>query len=134
VVTGGTSVAYVPSTAYEVQFDFLGKNNSDWFRESTFTTELWAGTPGSGVLLGSNVQTAAAGQDTTTTITFTTTATSLGSGNLFLRFDAAVPSVDGFRQAFIDNVAITAIPEPSTYAAIAAVGALGLALWRRRRS
>lgn len=31
-----------------------------------------------------------------------------------------------------DNFSITAVPEPSTYAALAGVAALGLAVWRRR--
>jgi len=34
---------------------------------------------------------------------------------------------------YADNFALTAVPEPSTYAALAGVAALGLALWRRRR-
>ena len=35
---------------------------------------------------------------------------------------------------YADNFAVSAIPEPSTYAALAGLGALGLAFWRRRRS
>jgi hypothetical protein len=35
--------------------------------------------------------------------------------------------------AFADNFAVSAIPEPSTYAAFAGLGALGLAFWRRRQ-
>lgn len=31
----------------------------------------------------------------------------------------------------IDNFTVSAIPEPSTYAALAGIGALGLAIWRR---
>lgn len=36
-------------------------------------------------------------------------------------------------QAFADNLSVSAVPEPSTYAAFAGLGALGLACWRRRR-
>jgi hypothetical protein len=35
---------------------------------------------------------------------------------------------------YADNFSISAVPEPSTYAAFAGVGALGLAVWRRRRA
>jgi hypothetical protein len=42
-------------------------------------------------------------------------------------------TVAGTGTARIDNVTFTAVPEPSTYAAIAGVLALGLAFWHRRR-
>jgi hypothetical protein len=35
---------------------------------------------------------------------------------------------------YADNFAVSAIPEPSTYAAFAGLGALGLAVWRRRQA
>ncbi len=34
---------------------------------------------------------------------------------------------------YADNFSVSAVPEPSTYAAFAGLGALGLALWHRRR-
>lgn len=37
-------------------------------------------------------------------------------------------------QMYYDNFAVSAIPEPSTYAALAGLGALGLAFWRRRQA
>ena len=35
---------------------------------------------------------------------------------------------------YADNFSVSAIPEPSTYAALAGAAALGLAVWRRRRA
>jgi hypothetical protein len=35
---------------------------------------------------------------------------------------------------YADNFSISAVPEPSTYAAFAGLGALGLAVWRRRQA
>jgi hypothetical protein len=37
-------------------------------------------------------------------------------------------------QMTFDNFSVSAIPEPSTYAAFAGLGALGLAVWRRRQA
>lgn len=50
-------------------------------------------------------------------------------------FDAfAILSTSSNGSSFsIDNVQVTAIPEPSTYAALAGFAALGLCVWQRRR-
>jgi hypothetical protein len=37
-------------------------------------------------------------------------------------------------QVYFDNLGVTAVPEPSTYAALAGWGVLGFAVWRRRRA
>jgi len=50
-------------------------------------------------------------------------------------FDAfALYAVGGTSNFAIDNVTLTAVPEPSTYAACAGAAVLGLAFWRRRRA
>jgi len=48
----------------------------------------------------------------------------------------AMSTVDAISsgQMYADNFTVSAIPEPSTYAALAGLGALGLALWRRRQA
>lgn len=46
--------------------------------------------------------------------------------------DTTGPAI-GAGGVYFDNFSVTAIPEPSTYAAFAGLGALGLVLWRRRR-
>lgn len=62
---------------------------------------------------------------------FTVTPSNVTSGGIYFRLTTNEPGT------FIDNVAINAttvaIPEPSTYSAIAGVAILGLALVRRRR-
>lgn len=62
------------------------------------------------------------------TYTFDFTAGSTGTANLVLELD----SVGSAPQALaIDNVSITAVPEPSTYAALAGLAALASAMVRR---
>lgn len=48
----------------------------------------------------------------------------------------ALSSVDAISagQLYADNFSVTAVPEPSTYAALAGLGAFGLVLWRRRQA
>lgn len=36
-------------------------------------------------------------------------------------------------ELYFDNISVSAVPEPSTYAALAGLAALGLVMWRRRR-
>ena len=43
-------------------------------------------------------------------------------------------SLDLFADTLRLTATASAIPEPSTYAALAGLGALGLALWRRRQA
>jgi hypothetical protein len=45
----------------------------------------------------------------------------------------AIPAITS-GSMFADNFSVSAIPEPSTYAAMAGAAALGLAFWRRRKS
>jgi hypothetical protein len=144
-LTADTSVSYTANTIYSLTFDFVGKNNANqWFRDTTFTYEIWAGNPTGGTLLGSASTTAAAGQNTVSSLTLVSTSNAGGSGNLFLVFSASNAGLsagatdnDRFRQVILDNVSISAasaIPEPSTYAALVGVGMLSLAALRRRRS
>ncbi len=77
------------------------------------------------------------------TFAFSLTDGTFNFGNSFLvnspttyAFDAfAIYSVTTDGSSFaIDNVTITNVPEPSTYAACAGAAVLGLAFWRRRRA
>ncbi len=60
-----------------------------------------------------------------------------GSAGISGNFEASVSGnilthTDSFGPSMLTSV--SAIPEPSTYAALAGLGALGLALWRRRKA
>jgi hypothetical protein len=53
---------------------------------------------------------------------------------IYLRWSGADAGGTGSRDTFyLDNISVSAVPEPSTYAALAAVSVLLAALWRRRR-
>lgn len=73
----------------------------------------------------------------TQSISFTTGATVPGEV-IAVRWSASNPGVDPVNSDYLglDNVAlsVSAIPEPSTYAAILGAAALGAAYWRRRRT
>jgi hypothetical protein len=71
---------------------------------------------------------------TTTDSAFSvTSALADGSDQVFFRGTFADIEV-GTSRAIFDNVGISAVPEPSTYAAIFGVFALGFAAYRRRRA
>lgn len=59
------------------------------------------------------------------------------NGGMGLRFYAVTNGDAGVVNPgtlYYDNFSVSAIPEPSTYAAIFGVGALGFVMWRRRRA
>jgi hypothetical protein len=142
VATADTGVAYVANTAYTLNFDFTGKNDpNQWYRDATFTYQIWAGAPtGGGLQLGSGSVTDSDEQNTITPLSLTSLANAGGSGNLFLVFSSTSPtgtgSPDGFRQAIIDNISVSIsapIPEPSSFAALSGLALLGYASLARRR-
>lgn len=63
------------------------------------------------------------------------TAGTATSGFFFEAFgnSNAIPAITS-GTIFADNFSVSAIPEPSTYAAMAGAATLGLAFWRRRKS
>ena len=72
---------------------------------------------------------------TTTTITTTITGITLTDGDdYFLQWSSDDVGGSGNRDQFgLNNVVVSAIPEPSTYALVFGSIALGIALWRKRR-
>ncbi|HVT73199.1 MAG TPA: PEP-CTERM sorting domain-containing protein [Lacunisphaera sp.] len=62
-------------------------------------------------------------------------ATAVSNGfnfGVFVNSDTTAAISSG--SVYADNFSVSAVPEPSTYAAFAGLGALGLAFWRRRRA
>ena len=56
-----------------------------------------------------------------------------GSGSARLRF-TDTSGGNSISDLYLDNVAVSAVPEPGTWALLAGAAALGLAVWRRRRA
>jgi hypothetical protein len=110
----------------------------------SFGAKTFASTASVGIAYSTNGSsyTALSNQSLTTTDTaYSVALTGLGETQTsFVRLTFAAPSGGGVGQSIIDNVAIlgtvdlaTPVPEPSTYAAIFGVLALGGAAWHRRR-
>jgi hypothetical protein len=104
-----------PSPAYTVEYSFDGGSN--WTTASSIGT--------SGVLDN------AAFGDSSDWSSFSQTvssSTGLAANQFVVRFSAT-----GGERIMVDNFTVTAVPEPSTYAALAGLLALGLVMARRRR-
>jgi MYXO-CTERM domain-containing protein len=112
-----------------ISFDFIGNVSSGALYSGVFTASLWDGTPG-GTLLGSLTPTNP-GVSVISPQSFNVVLASNTASNLFVQFNAASYGGGAFQQPRLDNVLVTAVPEP----AAAFLGGLGLlGLLRRRRA
>ena len=123
-----------PSTStYTTSDSALVSRGTDPSRQFFLTTSAYTATysvsRGSGAALTFNLN--------------VTDGASFNFGNTFTIASPSTYAFDAFAvysvftngsDFFIDNVTITAVPEPSTYAACAGAAVLGLAFWRRRRA
>jgi MYXO-CTERM domain-containing protein len=113
-----------------ISFDFIGAAGSPY--NGVFTASLWDGTPG-GTLLGSLVPTNPAASAISPQ-SFNVVLSSNTSANLFVQFLAADNTSTGaFEQARLDNVLVTAVPEPAA-ALLGGIGLLGLLRRRRHKA
>ncbi|AOS44034.1 hypothetical protein Verru16b_01095 [Lacunisphaera limnophila] len=134
--------------ATNLQFEWGSWNGSAWVRTSTFASTVDT----SDVLLRMTFDATTknllldysfnAGATFTTGATFDLDGAEAGpavpyGGGMAIELavtSRATGSAITAGQITFDNFAVTAIPEPSTYAAFAGLGALGLVLWRRRQA
>jgi hypothetical protein len=65
---------------------------------------------------------------------FSYTAADAPSGGYYMGVRNRVPNLSGTTTLVNNDFVVSAIPEPSTYAALAGLGAFGLAAFRRRRA
>ncbi len=111
-----------------ISFDFIGVSYLSGLYSGVFTASLWDGTPG-GTLLGSLVPTNP-GVSVISPQSFNVVLSSNTANNMFVQFNAASYGGGSFQQPRLDNVLVTAVPEP---AAALLCGLSLLGLLRRRR-
>lgn len=126
-----TGVTGLTGQTITLTFDLGGKNNVQVYN-GAFTASIWDGTPGaagSTQLTSTTPANPAAGAFTS--VSLATTLTANTTENLFVQFNAGNAPTNDFRQALIDNVRVTQVPEPSATTLLGSVGLL--TLLRRRR-
>ncbi len=137
-----TSSNLVANSTYTLSFRmgyFSGAGSGD--ADYQFSLGTWNGSSftslqsASGDIAYSGSFSASGSNSVTRNLTYTTGA-SVSSDVIAVRWAQPIDSGGGADFAGFDNVTlsyVSAIPEPSTYAALLGVGALGFAAWRRRR-
>jgi len=120
---------------YDVAYYFgraNGFDNSENVSVRAYTYNIVSGVvSGSALFTGDSGYAPATGASSTLNL-LTFQFTALG-GTSRLMFQDTSTALTPNNQLYLDGVSIAAIPEPSTYAAIAGVAMLGFAAWRRRR-
>ena len=136
--SGWTSLTNI---SLPTQVSFTNYNGPSWYSN---TTESSVSTDGRAFMVGGSLWWSGAPQVTFTSVTLEANLSSLnGYGFLTGTFNPAIGEFDAIQ--YLDTlsmdteidpgsaVSLVAIPEPSTYAAVLGVAALGLAvIWRRR--
>jgi hypothetical protein len=126
-MTPANNVVPVLGDWYQVSFDLTFNLNSGTPADSTITVDNYKlfGWGSDGVTGGNLLMSSTAAS------TFNPTyGTNLNTSTLAHAF---VIGDSGRGMAALDNVLVTAVPEPSTYAALAGLLALGFVVYRRRR-
>lgn len=118
------------SSLLSISAQLLGGNTA-----ATFQVTLFDNTGGSATAVFSTSDFVGSTFVTGTATLTTTTAFNATDVGSFVITGATLNGVDTLSLKIDELTAsASAIPEPSTYAALAGVGALGLAAWRRRRT
>jgi hypothetical protein len=128
-----TEHTIVPGETYTLKF-YAGSSleqNANW-AWSGMTANLL---DGSGTVIGSQVITTAPTAGTFSLYTLNATASASNTGLLTVQFvSEAKPAGSNFAHEYVDNVSLTATPEPSTLVLVAS-GLLGLLCyaWKKRK-